>query len=73
VDNKESKIFGRLIRNIERTLMLWLLLLDEIRQDIEDAVSRMKPSKAEDGSCYFGGWARMSHPIVSFSVVEVRP
>ncbi len=27
----------------------------EIRQDIEDAVSRMKPWKAEDGSCYFGG------------------
>jgi len=27
--------------------------------------------KAEDGSCYFGGWARMAHPLVAFSVVEV--
>jgi hypothetical protein len=27
--------------------------------------------KAEDGSCYFGGWARMAHPIVNFNVVEV--
>ena len=44
---------------------------DEIRQDIEDAVTHMKPWKAEDGSCYFGGWARMAQPIVGFSVVEV--
>ncbi|KAK2168383.1 hypothetical protein LSH36_17g07036 [Paralvinella palmiformis] len=43
----------------------------EIRQDIEDSVSRMRPWKAEDGSTYFGGWARMAQPIVSFSVVEV--
>ncbi|XP_054758837.2 RNA helicase aquarius-like [Lytechinus pictus] len=43
----------------------------EIRQDIEDAVLRMKPWKAEDGSCFFGGWARMAQPITSFSVVEV--
>ena len=28
--------------------------------------------KAEDGSCYFGGWARMAHPLVAFSVVEVN-
>ena len=27
--------------------------------------------KAEDGSTFFGGWARMAQPIVSFSVVEV--
>ncbi len=43
----------------------------EIRQDIEDSVSRMKPWKAEDGSTYFGGWARMAQPIVGFNVVEV--
>lgn len=43
----------------------------EIRQDIEDAVFRMKPWQAEDGSCYFGGWARMAMPIQAFSVVEV--
>ncbi|KAK6621554.1 hypothetical protein RUM44_001361 [Polyplax serrata] len=44
---------------------------DEIRQDIEDAVSRLNPWKAEDGAVYFGGWARMAQPIVSFAVVEV--
>ena len=44
---------------------------DEIRQDIEDAVSRMKPWQAEDDSCYFGGWARMAQPLVGFNVVEV--
>lgn len=44
---------------------------DEIRQDIEDAVSHMKPWQAEDGSTYFGGWARMAQPIVDFNIVEV--
>ncbi|XP_045502358.1 RNA helicase aquarius [Colias croceus] len=43
----------------------------EIRQDIEDAVYRLSPWRAEDGSVYFGGWARMAHPIQSFAVVEV--
>ncbi|XP_071955366.1 RNA helicase aquarius-like isoform X2 [Antedon mediterranea] len=43
----------------------------EIRQDIEDALYRMKPWHAEDGSPYFGGWARMAQPITAFSVVEV--
>ncbi|XP_053613810.1 RNA helicase aquarius isoform X2 [Plodia interpunctella] len=43
----------------------------EIRQDIEDAVYRLAPWHAEDGSVFFGGWARMAHPITSFAVVEV--
>lgn len=43
----------------------------EIRQDIEDAITHMKPWIAEDGSIIFGGWARMAQPIVAFSVVEV--
>ncbi|KAJ8670444.1 hypothetical protein QAD02_001703 [Eretmocerus hayati] len=43
----------------------------EIRQDIEDAISRLSPWRAEDGGAYFGGWARMAQPIVHFAVVEV--
>lgn len=43
----------------------------EIRQDIEDAVSRMLPWKSEDGDVMFGGWARMALPIASMAVVEV--
>ncbi|XP_006274043.1 RNA helicase aquarius [Alligator mississippiensis] len=43
----------------------------EIRQDIEDSVSRMKPWLSEYGGVVFGGWARMAQPIVSFTVVEV--
>ncbi|CAC5409596.1 AQR [Mytilus coruscus] len=43
----------------------------EIRQDIEDAISHMKPWQSEDGSCLFGGWARMAQPISEFNVVEV--
>uniref|UniRef100_S4R7P2 Aquarius intron-binding spliceosomal factor n=1 Tax=Petromyzon marinus TaxID=7757 RepID=S4R7P2_PETMA len=43
----------------------------EIRQDVEDAVSRMKPWRVEDGSTIFGGWARMAQTIGAFSVVEV--
>lgn len=43
----------------------------EIRQDIEDAVSRLSPWKAEDGGIFYGGWARMAQPIINFAVVEV--
>ncbi|XP_018567368.1 intron-binding protein aquarius isoform X2 [Anoplophora glabripennis] len=43
----------------------------EIRQDIEDAISRLCPWKAEDGGVYWGGWARMAQPIINFAVVEV--
>ncbi|CAL1539785.1 unnamed protein product [Lymnaea stagnalis] len=43
----------------------------EIRQDIEDAINHLKPWKAEDGHCLFGGWARMAQPIHSFNIVEV--
>lgn len=43
----------------------------EIRQDIRDAMLRLKPWKREDSGVYFGGWARMAQPIVNFSVVEV--
>ena len=46
---------------------------DEIRQDVEDTLFRMKPWAHEDAeqSCVFGGWARMGLPISTFSVVEV--
>jgi intron-binding protein aquarius len=44
----------------------------EIRQDIENAVSHMKPWRTEDGGVMFGGWARMAIAIDSFTVVEVR-
>ncbi|XP_014252193.1 intron-binding protein aquarius [Cimex lectularius] len=43
----------------------------EIKQDIEDGISRLSPWKSETGETYFGGWARMAQPIVSFVVVEV--
>lgn len=43
----------------------------EIRQDIEDAVSRMLPWKSEEDDIVFGGWARMALPVASFAVVEV--
>ena len=35
-------------------------------------ISHTNSRQAEDGSCYFGGWARMAHPIVGFNVVEVK-
>ena len=40
----------------------------EIRGDVEDAVSRLKPWSADDGQVLFGGWARMALPITSFSI-----
>ena len=43
----------------------------EIRNDIENAVLKMKPWCGEDGSCVFRGWARMALPVQTFSIVEV--
>jgi len=43
----------------------------EIRGDIEDAVSRMKPWKNELGVTVFNGWARMALPINEFAIMEV--
>ena len=45
--------------------------LDEIREDIEDVVSRLRPWVNTDGSTEFAGWARMALPVSTFSVVEV--
>ena len=54
--------------------MLLFDCADEIREDIEDVVSRLKPWANTDGNTEFGGWARMALPISTFSVVEVgRP
>ena len=44
----------------------------EIKQDIEDAVFRMKPWRREDGEIMYGGWARMALPIDSLTIVEVK-
>lgn len=43
----------------------------QIRQDIESAIAHMKPWRAENGSTIFGGWARMSIAIDSFTITEV--
>ncbi|CAF3629326.1 unnamed protein product [Rotaria socialis] len=54
----------------------------EIRQDIEDSVSRMKPwqndatitndkDEQPQQQCIFGGWSRMAQPITNFTIVEV--
>ncbi len=46
-------------------------LTDEIREDLEDVVTRLKPWLSPEGETQFSGWARMALPIGSFSVVEV--
>ncbi|XP_050542377.1 RNA helicase aquarius [Daktulosphaira vitifoliae] len=43
----------------------------EIRQDIEDTITRMNPCKSEDGNVYFSGYSKMSLPIDNFLIVEV--
>ncbi len=44
---------------------------DEIREDLEDVVTRLKPWVTPEGDTQFAGWARMALHIGSFSVVEV--
>ncbi|VDD76728.1 unnamed protein product [Mesocestoides corti] len=43
----------------------------EIRQDLEDSLSRMKPWSGEQGQVVFDGWSRMALPIQSFNIIEV--
>lgn len=43
----------------------------EIRLDVEDAISRMKPRITPEGATVFHGWARMAQPITSITVFEV--
>ena len=43
----------------------------EIRGDVEDAVTRLKPWSPEEGEVTFNGWARMAQPITAFNIVEV--
>ncbi|VBB25993.1 unnamed protein product [Acanthocheilonema viteae] len=45
----------------------------EIRQDIEDAVFRLKPwaHESNPNETVWGGWARMALPLIEFQIVEV--
>ncbi|KAB7497349.1 Intron-binding protein aquarius [Armadillidium nasatum] len=43
----------------------------EIKQDIEDVVTRLNPWEADDGTLLFRGWARMAHPVANFAICEV--
>ncbi|CAB4062074.1 AQR [Lepeophtheirus salmonis] len=38
----------------------------EIRGDIEDSITRLKPWTGDEGEVIFGGWARMALPIITF-------
>jgi len=57
-----------LLRNFE---LFRLESTYEIREDVEDIVSRMKPWLTPEGNTEFSGWARMALPISSFTVIEV--
>ncbi|KAM7539686.1 hypothetical protein Aperf_G00000036903 [Anoplocephala perfoliata] len=43
----------------------------EIRKDLEDSLSRMKPWCGEQGQVVFDGWSRMALPIQAFNIIEV--
>ena len=44
----------------------------ELRQDIEDACTRMRPYfSLEEAQVCFGSWSRMAQPIKNFALVEV--
>uniref|UniRef100_A0A915IU13 Intron-binding protein aquarius n=1 Tax=Romanomermis culicivorax TaxID=13658 RepID=A0A915IU13_ROMCU len=63
-------IYDYLLRNFR---LFRLESTYEIRQDIEDAVFRMKPWRHEQSEkeVVYGGWARMALPIANFNIVEV--
>ena len=44
----------------------------ELRQDIEDAIMRLKPYfSLDEMQVCFGAWSRMAQPITNFTLVEV--
>ena len=46
----------------------------EIRDDIMDALARMRPQRDPSGRTGFTGWARMACPLRHFAITEVaRP
>lgn len=49
------------------------IFLDEIRQDLEDIMFRMKPFKHESNpkEIVWGGWAKMALPISGCRIVHV--
>ncbi|VDM58006.1 unnamed protein product [Angiostrongylus costaricensis] len=57
---------------LEETTYSSIILLDEIRQDLEDVLFRMKPWQHETrNETVWGGWARMALLLDSFQIVEV--
>ena len=44
----------------------------EIREDVVDAVKRVKAVSSLDGHVSFNGWARMAVPIKEFRLTEVK-
>lgn len=42
-----------------------------IREDLQDAISRVAPRYQADKGTVFGGWARMAVPVENFAVVQV--
>ena len=43
----------------------------DIKQDIEDAVTRMQPRQHMNGATQFRGWARMALPLADFRLFKV--
>lgn len=66
------KVFSDFLRLLSLKIY-FSKLLDEIRQDIEDVLIRMKPWKHEsrESEVVWGGWAKMALPIAGARIVEV--
>ncbi|KAI0983748.1 hypothetical protein GJ496_004054 [Pomphorhynchus laevis] len=65
--------FLTLLDYLQRNFVLFRLESTyEIRQDLESAISRLKPARSEVGQCIFSGWSRMALPLQSFTIVDVK-
>ena len=45
----------------------------EIKQDLVEAIKRVRPRKNISGTTSFTGLSRMATPLLSFEIIEVRP
>lgn len=52
-------------------MFLKSIIKDEIRQEIASTINYLKPVVAENGSCHYLGWAKMSCKVESLIVTDI--
>lgn len=70
INKNDNKLENEIDTCFFGTKLKYQCASDEIRQDIEDAIFRLKPwaHESNPNETVWGGWARMALPLVEFQV-----